>query len=231
MSKKRWIIFAVITAAILGFLVLSSNSSRVDVSKIDINTIQASSDQNGDISDHIFGKTGSKVTLIEYGDYQCPGCGAVNPSIVAITEQYKDQLQFVFRNFPLSSVHANAKAAAAAAEAAGLQEKYWEMHNKIYAGQSDWENLTGDARTNAFTKYATDLSLDTTKFSTDIASSAISSKIDFDYALGLKAGVDSTPSFFLDGTKLDSAVWSNNTKFQEAINAELTKAGIALPKQ
>ena len=230
MNKTSWIIFTVITIGILGALVVFSKGAQIDVSKVDLNAVQTASIQNGNIADHAFGKLGSKVTLIEYGDYQCPGCGSINPTIVAMTEKYTNQLQFVFRNFPLTTIHANAKAAAAAVEAAGLQGKYWDMHTKVYAGQADWENLSGDARTNFFVNYAKDLGLDTAKFTTDMASTAVGDKIDYDTALGKKAGIDSTPTFYLDGTKIDPAVWSDNTKFTDAINAELTKNNIALPK-
>ena len=230
MNKISWIIFTVFTVGILVILIVFSNSSQIDVSKININNVQAASNQNGNIADHVFGKIGSKVTLIEYGDFQCPGCGEEHLHIKAITEQYKDQLQFVFRNYPLTTMHANAKAAAAAAEAAGLQGKYWGMHNKIYESQSNWENLTGDDRTNIFVNYAKSFGLDTAKFKTDLESTAVEDKITFDIALSKKAEVDATPTFYLNGTHLDSSVWSTDTKLKNAINSELKKAGITLPQ-
>ncbi len=233
MSNKSWIIFAVLTIGLLASLVMFSDSSRVDVSKIDQTNIQTANSQDGNIGDHIYGKTGSKVTLIEYGDFQCPACGKENPRIMALVEQYKDQLQFVFRNFPLTTLHANAKAAAGASEAAGLQGKYWEMHDKIYAAQSDWSDLIDSKRTDYFANAAKELSLDLTKFNADLAgttnSTSITAKINYDYSLGKQAGVDSTPSFFLNGKKLETTVWGNDTAFKTAIDIELTKAGIALP--
>lgn len=230
MEKFKWIIFAVLVTGILATLVAFSDSSKIDASKIDANAVQVASEDNGNIADHVFGKVGSKVTLIEYGDYQCPGCGSINPSIEAVIHQYQDQIQFVFRNFPLTTSHPNAKAAAAAVEAAGLQGNYWEMHTKVYASQYDWENLAGPERTDFFAQSATSLGLDGNKFKTDMASTAVDSKISFDRTLGIKANVDSTPSFHLNGTKLDSKVWGEMSKLKEAINTELTKAGIALPK-
>lgn len=230
MNKTRWIIFIVVTIGALASLVIFSDNSKINVEKTEVNIVQTASKQNGNIADHIFGKVGSKVTLIEYGDYQCPGCGSINPSIVAVAEQYKDQLQFIFRNFPLTDAHPNAKAAAAAAEAAGLQNKFWEMHNKIYANQSDWENLSGTERTNIFVKYATDFDLDSSKFKNDMSSVAVNNKINYDKAIGIKAEVDSTPSYYLNGVKLESSVWGESAKLKEAINAELNKAGIALPQ-
>jgi protein-disulfide isomerase len=219
----------VLTVGILAALIIFSGNSQVDVSKVNVNVVQTANKQDGNIADHVFGKSGSKVTFIEYGDFQCPGCGNEHPHIKAITKQYADQLQFIFRNFPLVSLHPNAKAAAGATEAAGLQGKYWEMHNKIYESQSDWENLTGTARTDMFTSYAKELGLDTTKFNTDIASTAVNDKISYDQALGNKIGINETPTFYLNGVKLDSKVWSDDTKLKDAINTELKKANIALP--
>lgn len=230
MSKTAWIIFSAVAIGALGLLIFFSGNSKLDVSKVDVNAIQTASEQNGNIDDHVQGKVGSKVTIIEYGDFQCPPCGSMYPKIKAITKEYKDQVQFVFRNFPIATSHPNAKAAAGTAEAAGLQGKYWEMHDKIYAGQADWSELSGNERTNFFANYAKELNLDMDKFNADLAAAptTINKKIDFDIGLGKKAGVEGTPSFYLNGTKLDSATYGDDAKFKEAINSELTKAGIAL---
>lgn len=229
LSRNKWFIFIILTAGFLGFLLITTKSSKVDVSSIDINIAQVANDQNGKLADHIFGNPDSKVTLIEYADFQCPGCATINPTISEIRTLYKDQIQFIFRNFPLSTIHPNAKLAAASAEAAGLQGKYWEMHDKIYENQSSWSNLTGDDRTNFFKKYAEDFSLNTDSFLTDLTSSSINNKISYDYALGVKAGVDSTPSFFINGTKVDTKVWSDIEQLKSLINTELEKAGVKLP--
>lgn len=232
MSKIKWIIFSIITIGTFALLIVFSNGPKLNVDTVDVNAIQTANEQDGNIADHIYGNANSTVTLINYGDFQCPGCGQAHPEIKSIIEQYKDQIRFVFRNFPLTTIHANAKAAAGAAEAAGLQGKYWEMFNKIYESQSAWSNLDASERNDFFAKYASDLGLDTAKFNTDLqaAPTTINKKIDYDYALGKKAGVDSTPTFFLDGVKLDSKVWGDSNKLKDAINTELTKAGIELPK-
>jgi protein-disulfide isomerase len=192
-------------------------------------TVQASNNQDGNIADHVFGKVGSKVTLIEFGDFQCPPCGSLYPRIKAISEQYSGQLQFVFRNFPIASIHPNAKAAAAAAESAGLQGKYWEMHDKIYQGQSDWSDLNESDRTDYFANLAKSLSLDISKFKSDMGSAAVSAKIDYDLALGQKANVQGTPTVFLDGKQMDATTYGDDTKFKDTINVELKKSGVALP--
>ena len=231
MSKTAWIIFSAVAIGALGLLIFFSGSSKLNVSEIDVNAVQTASDQNGTIGDHIQGKEGSKVTLIEYGDFQCAPCGSMYPRVKSISEKYKDQVQFIFRNFPIATSHPNAKAAAGTAEAAGLQGKYWEMHDKIYAGQADWSELSGTERTDFFANYAKELGLDIDKFNADLAAAptTINKKIDYDYSLGKKAGVEGTPSFYLNGVKLDTTVYGDDAKFKEAINNELTKAGITPP--
>jgi len=204
MNKVTWIIFSAAVVLVLGGLVAYSHLSNpsIDVSSIDTNKIIAASEQNGQIADHVYGKADSKVIFVEYGDYQCPSCSAANPQVKAATEAYKDEVAFVFRNFPLTTIHPNARVAAAAAEAAGLQGKYWEMHNLIYTGQSDWEKLSGDQRTSLFVGYANQLGLDATKFTSDLGSTAVNQKISFDQAIGKKIGVNATPIFYLNGKQL-----------------------------
>lgn len=231
MSKKTWIIFVVIVFGLLTALVIASHNAnpQIDVSSINQNKLIPASAANGNIADHVFGKANSKVLLVEYGDFQCPACGAAYPRIKTITEGYQGVLGFVFRNFPLTQLHPNALAAAATVEAAGLQGKYWEMFNTIYPNQTAWENLTGTDRTNLFVSYATTLKLNTTKFKTDLASSSVSQKISFDQAIGTKLGVDATPTFYLDGVKLADSVGGNDAKLKAAIDVELKKVGVTPP--
>ncbi len=99
---------------------------------------KTATNDNGNIADHEFGGADAKVTIIEYGDYQCPACGTAAPVMREVSHQYKDKgVSMIFRNFPLTTIHPNALAAASAAEAAGLQNKFWEMHDKLYATQSE----------------------------------------------------------------------------------------------
>ncbi len=223
MNKIKWIIFAAVAIGLLGLLIVTSNGSKLNIDNIDINSIQLANDQNGQIADHTYGKVDSKVTLIEYADYQCPGCASEHPKVKAILDEYKDKIRFVFRNFPLTTIHANAKAAAGAVESAGLQDKYWEMHNKIYENQTAWSNLSESERGKFFENYAKDLGLDVNKFNSDIASKSVINKINYDKALGEKAKVQGTPTFFLNGSEIDSKTWGDTTKFKAAIDSELSK--------
>lgn len=211
MNKVGWIIFGVAIVGLLGGLIAYSRLSNpsADVSSVDTNSIIAASDQNGQIADHVFGNTDSKVVLVEYGDFQCPSCGGAHPQIKEVTEEYKDKVLFIFRNFPLTTIHPNARAAAGAVEAAGLQGKYWEMHNIVFENQGEWESLSGTQRTDKFTSYAVDLGLNKDTFLKDIAGSNVNQKISFDQALGKKLSVSATPSFYLNGKALDEKVSSS----------------------
>ena len=225
-----WIIFAAICVAILGGLVYLSGDNKIDVSNVDTNTVIAASEANGNIGDHVFGKKDSKVILVEYGDYQCPGCGSVYPRLKTLSEKYEGQIAFVFRNFPLTTIHPNALAAAAVAESAGLMGKYWEMHDLLYENQSGWENLNSNERTDAFVGYAKQLGLNETTFKDNLSKKQVSQKIKFDQALGKKLKVSGTPAMYLNGVEMHQETWASDENFDKAIQAELKKNGIELPK-
>lgn len=249
MTKKGWIIFIVLCVAVFGGLIAISQSDKINVSNVPLAEIHSASKDSGDIADHVFGNEKSKVILYEYGDYQCPGCESAYPVIKQIVEKYKTQVGFVFRNFPLTSIHPNALAAASVSEAAGLHGKYWEMHDKLYEDQASWKNLTGTERTNYFIAAAEALGINGTSFSNDIDSTNVKKKISFDQELGKKAGISGTPSFFINdknvgdqyfvdgkivpkGTSGAQLVWSDATAFENLVIVPALKdKGIALPAQ
>jgi len=205
MNKVGWIIFSAVVVLLLGSLIVWTrlNNPSVDVSAINNNSILAATAESGNIADHAKGNTESKVLIVEYGDFQCPSCGRAHPNVETLMDEYGDRVAFVFRNFPLTANHPNAKAAAAAAEAAGLQGKYWEMHNLLFENQNSWSSLTATTRVDAFNGYANQLSLDIEKFKADYAAANVNDKINFDVALGKENGAAATPTFFLNGDKLD----------------------------
>jgi len=229
-NKVAWIIFGAAIVVVVGALVIYSHAINpaIDVSKVDTNSILVATDQSGGIADHVFGNASSKVTLVEYGDFQCPYCGQAHPQVKALTTEYQDKIAFIFRNFPLTTVHPNARAGAAAVEAAGLQGKYWDMHNLLYETQSDWVSLTGTDRTDKLASDAVSLGLNKDQFLKDFAGSSVDKKISFDQALGKKLGVNSTPTFYLDGTKISDTVSSaivngDTTAIKALIDKELAK--------
>lgn len=161
-----------------------------------------SSGSGSKLSNHIIGENAKGVNLTEYGDFQCPYCGQYYPIVKQVVEKYKADIAFQFRHFPLSQ-HQNARAAARAAEAAAKQNKFWEMYDMLYQQQSSWEN--SQSPMTVFESYAQQLSLNMAQFKKDYASSEVNDIINADYAEGVRLGVDSTPSFFLQGKKLDPA--------------------------
>ena len=221
MSRNTWIIFIVICIAILGGLIFLSRQDRADVGEVNTNAIVAASEANGNIGDHVYGSTEGNVLLIEYGDFQCPACKSAFPILQEIKEEYKDKLTFIFRNNPITQIHPNARAAAAAAEAAGLQGKYWEMHDALYEQQDDWSNASVDERLSFFVAMAKEVGIDDIdQFKRDIESDAASSKINFDLSLGRKDNVSGTPTIFLNQEQLESDVWAN----KEALKAKVEEA-------
>lgn len=227
MTSKGWIIFVSIVVLIVGGAIYVSRQDKTNLTAgIDINTIQKASVDSGNIADHAFG-TGTKVTLVEYGDYQCPGCGSSAPIIKQLTEKYQDKLTFVFRN-KMMPYHQNARAAASFAEAAGLQGKYWEMHDKLYENQNTWTNLSaGDDRTNFFANLIKEIGGDADKAKAIIESDEIAKKLSFDDALATKQGVTSTPSFYLNGKDvgslyaLDGVIVAKGTTNSSGTSAQL----------
>lgn len=230
MNKIGWIIFSAAVVAILGGLIVWARVTNppIDISSVENNSIIAASNSNGNIGDHVTGSDANKLFLIEYGDYQCVYCSQAYPNVKTILEEYGDDLTFIFRNFPITTAHPNARAAAAVAEAAGLQGKFWEMHDKLYESQNDWSNLGIDQRTTTFSSYAKDMGLDLDKFTADLSSKPVSQKINFDLALGKHVGVSGTPAFFLNGEKLDdesaqSIVQGDLTAIKAKLDALITK--------
>ena len=226
MNKKSWMIFAIIVVAIVGGMIYISTQNRLNVSNINndqLNTIIGAESRNGDIADHEIGSKSPKVTIIEYADYQCPGCSAAAPKAKALAEKYKDHVRLIFRNFPIASSHPNARAAAAVAEAAGLQGKFWEMHKLLYTNQDAWKNANITDRDNIFKSYAEQLKLNIDQYKTDIASNKVKNKIDFDMALGRKHGVAATPTFYINGknTEMDSS-----GSIESSVKEALKKAGV-----
>ena len=136
------------------------------------------------------------IVLVEYGDFQCPVCGVAYPEIKQLIQQYEGKVTFYFRNFPLLQ-HNNADAAALAAEAAGAQGKFWEMHDRLYETQNSWNSLSDP--TDTFIGYAQDLGLDEAKFTHDLNNKQLEDVISQDYADGLVQGVQGTPTFFING--------------------------------
>ncbi|HEX8390586.1 MAG TPA: thioredoxin domain-containing protein [Candidatus Saccharimonadales bacterium] len=234
MDRTRWIIFSVICVAVLGSLVLFSRRDEVDVSKVE--PAKAISETETAIGDHIYGDKSSPVVLIEYGDFQCPACGSAFPQIQTIKKTYGDKIAFIFRNYPLTTIHPNALAASTTAEAAGLQGKFWEMHDQLYANQQAWSDVDASKRTDSFVGFAKDIGLDTAKFREDLKDPKVNAKITRDRSLGDKLKVQSTPSVYLGDTSLSQdeitdLVQQKGTKLMDKLDAALKAADIEPPQR
>ncbi len=170
-------------------------------------------------NDHVRGSVNGKVTIVEFGDFQCPACGAYDPIVREAIEKNKNDVKFVFKNFPLTQIHRNALIASKAVESAGLQGKYWEMHDLLYDKQEEWSNSMNAK--DVLANYAKTLSLDVNKFVTDLENKSIEENIFNEYKEGIKLGVQGTPTFFLNGRKIDNP--RNVEDFDKLIKEELAK--------
>jgi protein-disulfide isomerase len=147
-------------------------------------------------NDHVQGPAKAPVTLVEYGDYECPYCGEAYPVVKALQKRLGEQVRFVFRNFPLAEAHPHAEHAAEAAEAAAAQGKFWEMHDLLYENQDalDDEDLV---------RYAKALRLDVPRFVKEMEAHAYVERVRADFSSGVRSGVNGTPSFFINGARHD----------------------------
>jgi protein-disulfide isomerase len=144
--------------------------------------------------DHAQGSPAAPVTLVEYGDYECPYCGRAYPVVKTLQRRLGERLRFVFRNFPLNTIHRHASVAAQAAEAAAAQGKFWEMHDLLYENQ---DNLA-DAD---LASYALKVGLEVYRFNADLAGGAYSKRVEDDFRGGVRSGVNGTPTFFINGAR------------------------------
>ncbi len=194
------LIVVLVIGAVLGLAVLLKSVSPEKVS-VDPN-IKGENVAVRDYS-HMTGSPNAKVTLIEFGDYQCPFCAQAYTPVSQVVDKYKTNpdFNFTFRHFPLSQ-HAGAMPAAQAAEAAASQGKFWEMNGLIYTKQSEWSGTVNP--TSYFTNYAQQLGLDMNKFKSEVAAGSYINNIRQDEADGQAWGVNSTPTFILNGEKVNS---------------------------
>jgi protein-disulfide isomerase len=168
--------------------------------------------------DHHLGPLKAPVTLVEYGDFECPYCGVVESVILQLIKEYRSDICFVYRHFPLSGIHPDAEIAALASEAAGKQDQFWEMHHKLFENQ---ENISKD---NIF-NFARDLNLDMEQFEYDLQSYDIMEKVQNDVRSAKESGVESTPTFFINGIRFEES--SSYWPLREAIEGHLRGADSA----
>ncbi len=223
MDKRFLGILASIIVVFAGIFAISAHSSNKSTGSS--GSVQA--------TNHVEGQGTSGVTLVEYGDYECPICGSYYVPLKQVFAEFSSKIYFQFRNLPLTQIHPNAFAGARAAEAAGLQNQYWQMHDQLYdnqdpIGKSGW--VASSDPLSYFTVFAKQIGLDVNQFKTDYASSKVNDAINADLAAFAKTGKDqATPTFFLDGKYIDNSLVSDPQthapsvdKFAAVLNAEIT---------
>jgi formate-nitrite transporter family protein len=174
--------------------------------------------------DHRIGSPDAPVTLVEYGDFQCPYCFRAHPIVTAIRNRLGERLRFVFRNFPLKELHPNALHAAEAAESVAAnsgEETYWAMHDSIYEHQQDSADALDDAHLG---QYAASVGADSEQTQRDLDSGAFEARVRVDFMSGVRSGVNGTPTFFINGARFEGD-WTDIREFTTALEvAEATAA-------
>ncbi len=195
-QKSLYITLAVVMFALIIF------ASRRDTTTDSSNNLTVDSALTITPEDWILGNRNAEVTLVEYSDFQCPACRAYTPIVEELSKLYKQNIRIVYRHFPLTTIHRNAFSASVAAESAGIQGKFWEMHDMLFDKQSDWSSST-DVE-NVFKTYAKELNLDMDKFTLDYNSETATNRVQANMDSGIKLKINSTPTFFLNGVKVEN---------------------------
>lgn len=208
MNKKFWTLTILLVVGFIGFawFMGDNNETGTDTTS------------NAAPIVHRVGAQNATVSLVEYSDFQCPACRAYYPVIEQIIEKYKDKISFEYRQYPLTAVHRNAFAAARASEAAGKQDKFWEMYDLLFANQTSWAESSTARST--FESYAKQLGLDLARYKTDFASSETNSAINASIKEFNSRGLPkSTPTFLLNDKKI--TVGNSVEAFSKLIDKQL----------
>jgi protein-disulfide isomerase len=209
LSSDAKFFLAVIVAAVLvigGIVYYSTHQPVQKVTNLDLSQGQK------------VGPDSAKVKIVEFGDFECPACGDEAP-IVRQVQASNSNVQLIFRNFPLITIHPNAQIAARAGQAAAIQGKFWQMYDQLYSSQSQWVNQSDP--TDTLVGYAGQLGMNESEFKTDITSSQVKSVVTTDYNYALSQGFDETPTFVVNGTKYTGALTAS--QWATIINTALGK--------
>lgn len=228
MTKEAKVLIGIAVAVIIGGVLLAifANPKPKDPG--------APVDTDSIIRDHNYmtGSLDAKVTLVEFADYQCPACAAANPILKQIISEYRNNpdFNFVFKNFPLDSIHPQARIAAEAAEAAGEQGKYWEMNELLFVNQSQWSGNNGAL--DIFVQYAQQIGVENIdQFRQSVQMRKYNEIISADVSDGNSLGVNSTPTIFINGQKLaDYQYQTLKDRIEQLLNSEADSEAAATPE-
>ncbi|HKP72943.1 MAG TPA: thioredoxin domain-containing protein [Pyrinomonadaceae bacterium] len=229
------IIVAVLLAALGGGALLMRSSESSPSSTSTTNTSQPKPDPksnratsaptsapNVSPAAHSRGAANAPLLLEEFGDFQCPPCGSLHPILKRVEQDYASRVRVVFHNYPIRSRHKHAAEAARAAEAAGLQGKFWEMHDLLFEKQKEWEEA--ESVRPIFLNYARTLGLDAARFAQDIDGTLVSNRVLNDEAEAQSRGVTGTPTVFINGREVPFEETTTYEKLAAVINRELAAA-------
>lgn len=192
MDKRFWAILGILAVIVIGAIWVSNNNKSNGPTA------------NVAPTNHVEGQSPTGVKLVEYGDYECPICSEYYPAVKQVAAQYASKVVFQFRNLPLTSIHQNAFVGARAAEAAAMQNKFWQMHDLLYENQNAWAQSSNPQ--SYFNQYAQQLGLNVTKFQQDEASDYVNNLINADISAFNKTNQqEATPTFFLDGKYISNS--------------------------
>ena len=206
--KNPWVVIAVIMVVLIGGAMWYSS------------TVSEKANEGVTVNSHSKGNENATVTLVEYSDFQCPACGAFQPIVNEIMAEFGDSVKFEYKHFPLVQIHPFAEPAARAAEAAGQQGKFFEYADKLFAAQGEWSKSTNP--TGFFRKYAEELGLDLEKFAQHQKSSLLSDNIRANMTEARELGLTGTPSFYLNGAKMEVASYDDfKAQIEAAVNPQI----------
>lgn len=213
MGKGFWIVLVGVVALLVGaFFLMREDASAPSQSVDDPLQIRE--------ADHIRGAEDAQVTIIEYGDFQCPHCANAKPELDQILDDFSGDVRLVYRHFPITNIHPHARAAARASEAAAQQDDFWAMHDLLFARQEDWSNDPNAQET--FADYAEQLGLDMEQYRSDFEAAA--AKVDHDSQTAQQLGVQSTPTFYLNGEQVEGSTDELRQRIEAELNDEPPQA-------
>ena len=214
MDRKFIVILIVVVLALAGLFVYSSRDKSENA--------ETSQTNGASVSNHSRGENSKNVELLVYGDFECSACAQLFPIEKAVFEKYQNDIKFTFRHFPLpDTIHPNARAAHRAAEAAGLQGKFFEMHDLLYENQSQWSGSSKPKQ--FFDRYAQSIGLNMDQFNKDYASESVNSTINADKNEGKSKNIAGTPTFFINGEQISNSQLNSVEAFSAQIEQAIQK--------
>lgn len=214
------IIIITLIVAVIGFVVYALSRPESSINTTNTNRPKVEADVTKLSQGNFQGPEDAKVTLSEFGDYQCPACAQYHKVLKEnILPKYDGKIKFVFLNYPLPQIHDNAQSAAQAAEASALQGKFWQMHDILYERQKEWEKLKDPK--GKFESYAREIGINVDQYKQDYASQKVIDIINNQAALGDAFKLEGTPSFFVNGVQVDTK--SGSSSIEQAIDKALAQ--------